>query len=108
MFLPSAWGYLASVLKRKRVELKIFDLNVEPSRLDDFLAFESPKVIGISCSIGNARQTFEISGKLKTRFPECFIIVGGPYGFLVGANRVGPSPTVNVIEATTETYNSSN
>ncbi len=81
---PLGLGYLASVLKRKRVELKIFDLNVEPSCLDDFLPFESPKVIGISCAIGNVRQTFEICGKLKTRFPECFIIVGGPYPTLMG------------------------
>jgi radical SAM superfamily enzyme YgiQ (UPF0313 family) len=81
---PLGLGYLAAVLKQRGVEVEVFDLNVEFSALDEFLSFERPSVVGVSCGIGNARQAFEVARKVKTFFPDCFVIMGGPYPSIMG------------------------
>jgi anaerobic magnesium-protoporphyrin IX monomethyl ester cyclase len=75
---PLGLGYIAAVLKRNGFKTKIFDLNVENSSLKEFLSLEKPEIVGVSCAVTSARQTFEITRKLKILLPECFIVVGGP------------------------------
>jgi len=81
---PLGLGYIAAVLKRNGFEAKIFDLNVETSSLKEFLSLEKPEIVGVSCVVTSARQTFEITRKLKILLPECFIVVGGPYPTIMG------------------------
>jgi anaerobic magnesium-protoporphyrin IX monomethyl ester cyclase len=81
---PLGLGYVAAVLKQRGFDIEVFDLNVESSALDDFLSVERPSVLGVSCGIGNARQAFEVIWKVKTCFPGCFVVLGGPYPSLMG------------------------
>jgi len=77
---PLGLGYLAAVLVRKGFDVKIVDLNVESSHtFEEHLSRERPEVVGVSCSVGNAPEVFALVGKVKSRFPECFLVVGGPY-----------------------------
>jgi anaerobic magnesium-protoporphyrin IX monomethyl ester cyclase len=82
---PLGLGYLAAMLKNKGFEAKIFDLNVESSvALEESLSRERPEVVGVSSAIGNARQALAVVSKVKTHFPECFVVVGGPYASIMG------------------------
>jgi len=81
---PLGLGYIVAMLKRNGFEVKIFDLNVENSSLKEFLSFERPEIVGVSCVVANARQAFEITRKLKSLLPQCFIVVGGPYPSVMG------------------------
>jgi radical SAM superfamily enzyme YgiQ (UPF0313 family) len=82
---PLGLGYLAAMLKNKGFEAKIIDLNVESSvALEESLSRERPEVVGVSSAIGNARQALAVVSKVKTHFPECFVVVGGPYASIMG------------------------
>ena len=82
---PLGLGYLAAVLERREFEVKIIDLNVESSTaFEESLSRERPEVVGVSCVIGNAPQALTIVSKVKAHFPECFVVVGGPYASIMG------------------------
>ena len=81
---PLGLGYLAAVLKQRGFEVEVFDLNVEVSALEELLSVERPSIVGVSCGIGNARQAFEVVRKVKTCFPSCFVVMGGPYPSIIG------------------------
>lgn len=81
---PLGLGYLAAVLKQRGFEVEVFDLNVEVSALEELLSVERPSIVGVSCGIGNARQAFEVVWKVKTCFPWCFVVMGGPYPSIIG------------------------
>ena len=82
---PLGLGYLAAVLEDKGFEVEIIDLNVESSTvLEEFLSRELPEVVGVSFVIGNVREAFVVVNKVKTDFPECFVVAGGPYASIMG------------------------
>ena len=82
---PLGLGHLAAVLENSGFEVDIIDLNVESSTaLERVLSRERPGVVGVSCAIGNARQALAVVGRVKTLFPECFVVVGGPYASTMG------------------------
>jgi anaerobic magnesium-protoporphyrin IX monomethyl ester cyclase len=81
---PLGLGYVAAVLKQRGFDVEVLDLNVDSSALDEFLSVERPSVVGVSCGIGNERQAFEVVWKVKTCFPGCFVVLGGPYPSLMG------------------------
>jgi radical SAM superfamily enzyme YgiQ (UPF0313 family) len=82
---PLGLGHLAAVLENRGFEVKIIDLNVESSTvLERILSRERPEVVGVSCAIGNTRQALTVVGRVKTLFPECFVVVGGPYASIMG------------------------
>jgi radical SAM superfamily enzyme YgiQ (UPF0313 family) len=82
---PLGLGYLAALLKRRGFEVEISDLNVESSTaFEESLSRDRPEVVGVSCAIGNAHQALTVVGKVKTHFPECFVVVGGPYVCIMG------------------------
>jgi radical SAM superfamily enzyme YgiQ (UPF0313 family) len=86
---PLGLGYLAAVLERKGFEVKIIDLNVESSSaLQEHLTRERPEVVGVSCAVGNAREAFTVVSKVKSHFPECFLVVGGPYASIMGEDML--------------------
>jgi radical SAM superfamily enzyme YgiQ (UPF0313 family) len=73
------------MLKRRGFEVEISDLNVEPSTaFEESLSRDRPEVVGVSCTIGNARQALAVVSKVKAHFPECFMVVGGPYACIMG------------------------
>ena len=82
---PLGLGHLAAVLENRGFEVNIIDLNVESSTvLERVLSRERPGVVGVSCAIGNAREALTVVGRVKTLFPECFVVVGGPYASIMG------------------------
>ena len=82
---PLGLGYLAAMLKRRGFEVEIADLNVESSiAFEESLSRDRPEVVGVSCAIGNTRQALAVVSKVKTHFPECFVVVGGPYACIMG------------------------
>ena len=81
---PLGLGYVAAVLKQRGFDVEVLDLNVDSSALDEFLSVERPSVVGVSCGIGNERQAFEVVWKVKTCFPGCFVVLGGPYPSFMG------------------------
>jgi anaerobic magnesium-protoporphyrin IX monomethyl ester cyclase len=82
---PLGLGYLAAVLERRGFNVKIIDLNVESSSaFEEHLSRERPEVVGVSCAVGNAREAFAVVSKVKDHFPECFVVVGGPYASIMG------------------------
>jgi len=65
--------------------VKISDLNVESSTaFEESLSRDRPEVVGVSCTIGNAHQALAVISKVKAHFPECFMVVGGPYACMMG------------------------
>jgi radical SAM superfamily enzyme YgiQ (UPF0313 family) len=81
---PLGLGYLAAVLERRGFEVKIIDLNVESlGTLEEHLSRERPEVVGVSCAVGNTREAFAVVSKVKGQFPECFVVVGGPYASIM-------------------------
>jgi anaerobic magnesium-protoporphyrin IX monomethyl ester cyclase len=76
---PLGLAYLASVLKKKDIDTKIIDLNVENIQLNSFLSKEKPDIIGISSIFTNARQGFKIAKQVKTMLPKTFVVMGGAY-----------------------------
>jgi radical SAM superfamily enzyme YgiQ (UPF0313 family) len=77
---PLGLGYLAAVLQRRGHEVRIADLDVESSSVfEERLSRERPEVVGVSSAVGNAREVFAVISKVKSHFPECFVVVGGPY-----------------------------
>jgi radical SAM superfamily enzyme YgiQ (UPF0313 family) len=86
---PLGLGYLAAVLERRGFEVKIIDLNVESSgALEEHLSRERPEVVGVSCAVGNAREAFTVVSNVKSHFPECFVVVGGPYASVMGEDML--------------------
>jgi radical SAM superfamily enzyme YgiQ (UPF0313 family) len=84
---PLGLGYLAAMLEKRGFEVKIIDLNVEsPRALEEHLSRKRPEVVGVSCTVGNARRAFTVVSKVKSHFPECFVVVGGPYASIMGEN----------------------
>jgi radical SAM superfamily enzyme YgiQ (UPF0313 family) len=73
------------MLKRRGFEVEISDLNIESSTaFEESLSRDRPEVVGVSCTIGNARQALAVVSKVKAHFPECFVVVGGPYACIMG------------------------
>jgi radical SAM superfamily enzyme YgiQ (UPF0313 family) len=82
---PLGLGYLAAALERRGFETKIIDLNVESlNTFEGHLSHERPEVVAVSCAVGSASEAFTLVGKVKSRFPECFVVVGGPYASIMG------------------------
>ncbi len=81
---PLGLAYITAVLKRKKIEAKIIDLNVENTPLRRYLSNEKPEIIGISSFLTNARQALEIAEQTKKMLPESFVVLGGPYPSMMG------------------------
>jgi len=86
---PLGLGYLAAVLERRGFEVEIIDLNVESSSaFENHLSRQRPDIVGVSSSVGNAREAFAVISRVKSRFPECFVVVGGPYASIMGGGML--------------------
>ncbi len=77
-------GYVAAVLREKEFKVKIFDLNLENASLGKLLSHERLEIVGVSCVISNALHALEITRKMKSLLPECFVVFGGPYPSIMG------------------------
>ena len=80
---PLGLAYLAAVLKKKKVTVKILDLTVENTSLESYLIQERPDIVGVSAIVTNAQNAFSVANKTKQILPKSFVVMGGPYPSLM-------------------------
>ena len=79
------WSY-AQQFKEINQYYRLKDIIFLREDPDEVVAkLENPDVFGLSCYVWNMRYNAVIAQKVKTKFPQCKIIVGGPH---VSANDV--------------------
>lgn len=76
---PLGLAYLAAVLKKKKVTVKILDLTVENITLETYLTQEKPDIVGVSAIVTNSRNALSVANKTKQVLPNSFVVMGGPY-----------------------------
>lgn len=77
VFQPVGLTYIASYLREKGVEVKIFDAQIAQSDIKDVIREFDPSIIGITCVTALVHGTIEIANLIKKDFPDKVIIVGG-------------------------------
>jgi anaerobic magnesium-protoporphyrin IX monomethyl ester cyclase len=80
---PLGLAYLAAVLKKKKVAVKILDLNVKNTPLETYLTQEKPDIVGISAVVTNARNALNVANQIKQILPKSFVVLGGPYPSMI-------------------------
>jgi len=80
---PLGLAYLAAMLKKKKVTVKILDMTVENTTLESYLIQERPDIIGVSAIVTNARNALSVANKTKQILPKSFVVMGGPYPSLM-------------------------
>jgi anaerobic magnesium-protoporphyrin IX monomethyl ester cyclase len=79
LFPPLGIAALASQLRLKGIETKIFDCTFGTfDWLRESLCSYGPQVVGIYCMITLSRTAFRISEMVRRCMPECLLVAGGP------------------------------
>lgn len=79
---PLGIMYLASYLKQRGKEVRIYDARLYDSdyvRITNELKKFKPDIIGLSAITFEAKSLFNLINNFKNSFPETKIIVGGPF-----------------------------
>lgn len=74
-------GYIASLLEKNGVSVRIFDYIGEPKVLDDILkdiADAAPDLIGITATILTISTSHELAREIRKSFPKIPLVIGGP------------------------------
>jgi len=78
-YLPSlGLLYIASVLEKHGLEVRIFDQGQKPDITDDILAFD-PGVIGITSVTCSINKAFKIAEDVKRTSPNIKVVIGGAH-----------------------------
>lgn len=77
VFQPIGLTYIASYLRSKNIEVKIFDSQIETEPIQPVVRDFDPDIIGITCVTFLVHSTIELAKLLKAEFPDKVIIVGG-------------------------------
>lgn len=83
VFYPYSSGLLWSYAQQfpvinKKYQLKdIIFLREDPDQV--VARLENPAVVGLSCYVWNMNYNAVVAEKIKQRFPDCKIVVGGPH-----------------------------
>ena len=79
---PLGICYLGAVLENQGHAVRIIDGQLSENT-DDLILGEignfTPDLIGISSVLLSQRQSFELAGKIKSRFPGILLVIGGPH-----------------------------
>ncbi|MFA5364801.1 MAG: radical SAM protein [Candidatus Bathyarchaeia archaeon] len=92
---PLGLAYLAAVLKQDGIPVKILDLNAQTASIDGYLLHEKPDVVGVTCTIANAVNAFEVAKQTKQVLPNSTVVFGGPYPSMMGAKLLEEHPEVD-------------
>ncbi|MBN2452697.1 MAG: cobalamin-dependent protein [Candidatus Omnitrophica bacterium] len=74
-------GYIAALLEKNGIKVKIMDCIGEPKTLDEIIGRigrESPDVIGITATILTINTANDMAGEIKKSFPGVPLVIGGP------------------------------
>lgn len=79
--------YIASSLKKARYDVEVADAQYYYAKDIDFVEYmyenySDVKIFAMNCCISTFEEVKSISKLLKTKFPNCIIIVGGPHATL--------------------------
>lgn len=95
LYEPTGLLYLATYLKKRGIEVKILDLNIEKLSTRECLNFISkfkPKFIGITAITRQALRAYHLGRAIKKRFSNIKLIYGGIHStflseecFIIGA-----------------------
>ncbi|MBA7634993.1 2-hydroxyethylphosphonate methyltransferase [subsurface metagenome] len=77
VFQPIGLTYIASYLRSKGIEVKIFDSQIELESIQVVVKDFAPDIIGITCVTFLVHSTIELAKLLKAEFPDKIIIAGG-------------------------------
>ncbi|MRS03978.1 B12-binding domain-containing radical SAM protein, partial [bacterium] len=79
LFTPLGIACLAAQLHELRIEAKIFDCTFSTFEdvRESLIAYQ-PEIIGIYSMITLSRNTFQIAEMIRTTYPECLLVAGGP------------------------------
>jgi anaerobic magnesium-protoporphyrin IX monomethyl ester cyclase len=77
VFQPIGLTYIASYLRNKKIDVKIFDAQIEKASIQEVVKDFNPDIIGITCTTFLVPITIEVAKLLKDEFPDTLIIVGG-------------------------------
>lgn len=75
-------GYIASVLEKNHIDVKIIDARVEgysQSKLINVLRELSPDVAGLTFTTENRFDAFETMRRIKKAIPDIVLVAGGPH-----------------------------
>jgi len=79
---PLGIAYLAAVLRRQKLRVRLADLNVPGwtrRRLTRCLEVERPPVVGISCTTESYRNAIRLAAMIRRHDSAIRIVVGGPH-----------------------------
>ena len=90
------WAYAqkSSIIKRNYNLCEIFFLRENPHAILD--RFQNPDVVGLSCYVWNMNYNMYIAKKIKEKWPNCSIIVGGPHVPVRDKNFFKTHPYVDI------------
>ena len=79
---PLGIMYLASILRGTGHKPKLYDLRIEEGGVEGLIDFAEsfrPEVVGISSLTVESEQMKQVAKKIKARFPDVPLLVGGPH-----------------------------
>ncbi len=79
---PLGAAYLASVLRREGLTVRIADLNVPGwtrDRLKRCLELERPRIVGLSCMTESYRNAVRLGSWIRKTSPDTWVVAGGPH-----------------------------
>lgn len=78
---PLGLGYLAAITEENSLSCKIIDANISHLKINDILKEiknSCPKIVGISVNLYSYRTSLNLTNKIKEKFKDMKIILGGP------------------------------
>ncbi len=79
---PLGAAYLAAVLRREGLTVRIADLNVPGwtrDRMKRCLELERPRIVGLSCMTESYRNAVRLGSWIRRVNPDTWIVAGGPH-----------------------------
>jgi len=77
--LPLCFAWIASLLEKNGISVKIIDAQIEDFDLQEFLQKENPLCVGVSGTTQSRFSSFKIIEEVKTINKEIMTIYGGPH-----------------------------
>jgi radical SAM superfamily enzyme YgiQ (UPF0313 family) len=97
---PTGLSYLAAVLEKHKVSVKILDANALDLSLDNIqeeIASFKPTIVGITCTTPTFREACEISKSIKSKDNKIHIVFGGAHPTILPEETIKQANADSVI-----------
>lgn len=97
--LPAALGILSEALRSHNIEHDVHDMQVEPDEENLYKKIKTlnPDIIGFSMLTFCYLDNYELIKKIKSKFPNIIIVVGGPHASTFKENIIKDCPAVDIV-----------